>query len=138
MLSHFSHVRLFVTPWTVAHQAPLSMDSPGKDTGVGCHFLLEGIFLTQGSNLHLFCLLHWEAGSLPLVPLGSLKRVAVWSRYQESEDKDPPFEMCQLTCKLQALGCYLQVFAILNTNQTITVKYILVDSLFYLNRDYVF
>ena len=25
MLSHFSHVRLFVTPWTVAHQAPLSM-----------------------------------------------------------------------------------------------------------------
>ena len=35
MLSHFSHVQLFVTPWTVAHQAPLSMDSPGKNTGVG-------------------------------------------------------------------------------------------------------
>ena len=45
-----SHVQLFVTPCTVAHQAPLSMESPGKDTGVGCHFLLEGIFLTQGSN----------------------------------------------------------------------------------------
>ena len=27
------------TPWSVAHQAPLSMDSPGKDTGMGCHFL---------------------------------------------------------------------------------------------------
>ena len=37
-------------------------DSPGKNTGVGCHFLLQGIFLTQGSNLHL---LHWQAGSLP-------------------------------------------------------------------------
>ena len=35
------------TPWTVARQAPLSMDSPGKNTGVGCHFLLQGIFLTQ-------------------------------------------------------------------------------------------
>ena len=34
-----SRVRLFVTPWTVAHQAHL-WDSPGKGTGVGCHFLL--------------------------------------------------------------------------------------------------
>ena len=35
--------------WTVAHQAPLSMDSPGKNTGVGCHALLQGIFLIPGS-----------------------------------------------------------------------------------------
>ena len=35
MLSHFSHVWLFVTPWTVAYQVPLSMDSPGKNTGSG-------------------------------------------------------------------------------------------------------
>ena len=41
-----SRVWLFVTPWTVAHQAPLSMDSPGKNTGVGCHALLQGILLT--------------------------------------------------------------------------------------------
>ena len=41
-------------------------DSPGKDTGVGCHFLLQGTFLTQGSNPHLLCLLHWQADSLPL------------------------------------------------------------------------
>ena len=33
-------------------------DFPGKNTGVGCHFLLQGTFLTQGSNLHLLCLLH--------------------------------------------------------------------------------
>ena len=31
----FSHVQLFVTPWTVAHQAPLSMGFSGKNTGVG-------------------------------------------------------------------------------------------------------
>ena len=43
-------------------------DSPGKDTGVGCHFLLQGIFLTQGSNPCLLCLLHWQVGSLPLAP----------------------------------------------------------------------
>ena len=43
-----SLVQLFVTPWTVAFQAPLSMGFPGKNIGVGCHFLLQGIFLTQG------------------------------------------------------------------------------------------
>ena len=36
----------------------------GKNTGVACHALLQGIFLTQGSNLCLLCLLHWQAGSL--------------------------------------------------------------------------
>ena len=45
-------------------------DSPGKNTGVGCHALLQGIFLTQGSNPHLLCLLHWQVGSLSLVPPG--------------------------------------------------------------------
>ena len=37
-------------------------DSPGKNTGVGCHFLLQGILLTQGSNPRL---LHWQKNSLP-------------------------------------------------------------------------
>ena len=45
-------------------------DSPGKNTGVGCHALLQGIFPTQGLNPHLLCLLHWQVGSLPLVPPG--------------------------------------------------------------------
>ena len=62
-----SHVQLFVTPWTVACQAPLPRDFPGKDTAVGYHFLLR-VFLTQRSNPHL---LHWQAESLPLSHLGS-------------------------------------------------------------------
>ena len=37
-----SRVQLLATPWTAAHQAPLSMDFPGKSTGVGCHCLLRG------------------------------------------------------------------------------------------------
>ena len=47
-----------------------SWDSPGKNTGVGCHALLQGIFPTQGSNPHLLGLLHWQSGSLPLAPPG--------------------------------------------------------------------
>ena len=45
---------------------------PGKNTRVGYHFLLQGIFLTQGLNLRLLCLLNWQAHSLPLCHLGSL------------------------------------------------------------------
>ena len=44
------------------------MDSLGKDTGVGCQALPQGIFPTQGSNPCLLCLLHWQVGSLPLAP----------------------------------------------------------------------
>ena len=43
-------------------------DFPGKNTGAGCHFLLQGVFLTQGSNP---CLLHWQVDSLPLNHKGS-------------------------------------------------------------------
>ena len=42
----------------------------GMDTGMGCHALLQGIFLTQGLNSRLLYLLHWQVGSLPLVPPG--------------------------------------------------------------------
>ena len=55
VLSHFSRVQLCVTLWTAACQAP-----PSKNIGVGCHALLQGIFLTQGSNPCLLCLLHWQ------------------------------------------------------------------------------
>ena len=59
LVIHFS----WLCPW----------DSPGKNNRVGCHALLQGIFLTQGSNLHLFYLLHWQAGSWPLVPSENYK-----------------------------------------------------------------
>ena len=42
--------------------------SQARNTRMGCHVLLQGIFPTQRSNLHLLCLLHWQAGSLPLAP----------------------------------------------------------------------
>ena len=66
VLSHFSRVQLFGTPWTVACQAPLSWDSPGKNTEVDCHVFLQGIFLIQGLNLHLLGLLHCRQILYPL------------------------------------------------------------------------
>ena len=42
-------------------------DSPGKNTGVGCYALLQGIFWTQGWNPCLLHLLHWLEGYLPLM-----------------------------------------------------------------------
>ena len=47
---HFSCVRLFATPWTVASRLLCPWDFPGKNTGMGCHALLQGIFSTQGLN----------------------------------------------------------------------------------------
>ena len=62
MLNCFNCVRLFATPWTIACQAPLSMGF-SRNTGVGCHFLLQGIFPTQGSNPGL---LHCRQTPYPL------------------------------------------------------------------------
>ena len=46
-----SRAQLFATPWIVACTKLLRpWDFQGKSTGVGCHFLLQGIFPTQGSN----------------------------------------------------------------------------------------
>ena len=54
--------------WTISCQVALPWDSPGKNIGVGCPALLQGIFPTQASNPCLLCLLHWQAGSFPLAP----------------------------------------------------------------------
>ena len=78
-----SWIQLFCDPWTAACQAPLSMGfsrSPGKNTGVGCHFLLQETFLTQGLKP---CLLHWQADSLALSHLGFqayniLNKIMTW------------------------------------------------------------
>ena len=60
---------------------PMDCSPPGSsvhgiflagNTGVGCHFFLQGIFLTQGLNLRTLCLLRWQADSLPLSHLEPL------------------------------------------------------------------
>ena len=67
------HVWLFATPWTVCSPLLCSWDFPGKNPGVSCHFLLHGIFLTQGSNqdlLHCWWILyHWDTQEAPVLIL---------------------------------------------------------------------
>ena len=50
-----SHVRLFATPWTAAHQAPPPWDSPGKNNGVGCHYLLQCMKVKSESEVAQSC-----------------------------------------------------------------------------------
>ena len=51
-------------------------DSPGKNTGVACHFFLQEMFQTQGLNPHLLGLLHWQVGSSPSAPPGKPNNLA--------------------------------------------------------------
>ena len=69
-------------------------DSPGKNTEVGCHGLLQGIFLTQGLNRQLLLLLHRQVGSLPLAPPGNPHKYYIlilkWTKIKlQGMDKEP-------------------------------------------------
>ena len=72
MLSCFSCVLFFVTPGTIACQAPLSMGFSRQELWSGLRALLQVVFPTQGSNPYLYLLsfLHWQGSSLPLAPPG--------------------------------------------------------------------
>ena len=70
VLSHISCVWLFATLWIVALQAPLSMGLSRQENWSGFSCPPSGIFPAQGLNLYLLRILHWQVGSLPLVPPG--------------------------------------------------------------------
>ena len=77
-----------VTPWTAAHQASPSWNSPGKYTGVGCHFLLQRLFPTRGLNLCLLCLLaHIDRWVLTIVLPG---KPVYCTLVGNSAHSDPP------------------------------------------------
>ena len=80
-----SCVQLFSTPRTVAHRLFCPWSSPGKNTRVGCYFLLQGNFLTQGSNPSLP---HWQANSLPLSHQGSTHTYISSVRFSRSVMSD--------------------------------------------------
>ena len=85
LLLVIGRVRLFTIPGTMNARLLCSWNFPGKNTGVGCHFLLQAIFQTQRSNPNLLWLPHWQVDSLPLCHL-------------ESRDKEGPLNKvyCQL------------------------------------------
>ena len=71
-------------------------NSSGKNTEVGYHALPQGIFPTQGLNLHLLCLLHWQAGSLALASPGKPSRVGICC---DQDDKESEGQACQVSGK---------------------------------------
>ena len=91
VLSHFSCVQLYTTLWT-SPGFSVHGYSPGKNTGVGCYSLLQGIFPTQGWNLCLLCLLPWQTGSLPLALPGKPSTYRPSHKYSlKSHSKSQPF-----------------------------------------------
>ena len=90
MLNCFNPVQLFRQPARLL--CPRA--SPGKNTGVGCHALLQGIFPTQGSNLCLLRLLRWQAGSLSLAlpgkPHSDLYAGFIYSKMVSNHCCQPP------------------------------------------------
>ena len=79
--SLFTSVWLFATPWTVACQAPLSMEFSRKEYWSGLPFPSAGDLPDPGIELACFMSkLHWQVGSLPLVPPGKPNLTITWSQ----------------------------------------------------------
>ena len=98
VLSHFIRVLLFATSCPTLYGLLCPWDFPGKNTGVNCHFLLQGIFLTQGLNLRLLGLLHWQASSLPPAPPGKPALnpvISVLIKDRRGEDTEKKRQQCE-------------------------------------------
>ena len=82
LLCRFRRVRLCATPQTAAHQASRPWDSPGKNTGVGCHFLLQCVKVKSESEVaqsYLTLATPWTAAHQAPPPMG-FSRQKYWSR----------------------------------------------------------
>ena len=78
-------------------------DFPGKNSGVGCHFLLQRIFLIQELKLNLIRLLHWQADSL-LVSITRLKHVKLPTvNHRDLQMAIVPSSACILQTKKQSM-----------------------------------
>ena len=102
--SLLSRVWLFVTSWTVACQALLSMGFSRQNTGVGCHALLQGIFPTQGSNPGL---LHCRQILYHLSHQGC-PRILEWGAYLFSSGSSWPRNQSMVSC---IAGGFLTIWA---------------------------
>ena len=89
MLTHSVVSNSFVTPWTIAHQAPLSVGFPRQEYWSGFPFPPPGDLPDPGLNPSLLCLLHWQADSLSLRHQGSLYILGSgkWFRRRKAANK---------------------------------------------------
>ena len=79
MLSCFSHIRFFVTSQTIARQAPLSVGFSRQEYWSELLFSPPGDLPDPGIEPTSLNLLHWQAGSLPLVPPGKPLQRSKWA-----------------------------------------------------------
>ena len=98
MLSDFSCVWLHDHMDCRAPGSSVHGDSPGKNTGVGCHALLQRIFPTQGLNPRYLYLLHWQAGSLQLLPPEKPCNYSTMNKFRKFNIDIPLFNI-QYICK---------------------------------------
>ena len=130
-LSCFSRVWLFAPMDCSPPSSSVHAASPGKNTGMGCHFFLQ-IFLTQGLNQRLLCLQHWQAVSLPLAPpviirsteyINGKATVSMWKAGFVLVCKDGipsihfkfPLKPFQIFRKAQGIGLFLNNYILIHT-----------------------
>ena len=102
LLSRFSRVRLCATPQTAAHQASRPWDSPGKNTGVGFHFLLQCMKVKSESEVAQSCLTlatPWTAAYQAPLSMG-FSRQKYWSRVPLPS---PRYTATTLKCAMNVL-----------------------------------
>ena len=101
VVQSLGRVQLFVTPWMQPTRVLCPWDFPDKNTGVGCHFLLYGIFPTQESNLSPAL----QVDSLPAEPLAMSKLASDMPVYRGLKMKrkwKPVFPNCSHPSRLVA------------------------------------
>ena len=80
-------------------------DFPGKNTGGSCHFLVQGIFLTPGSNLYLLGLLHWQVDSLLLCHQSGRYQTQSWRLLMQLLTTVLGLNKWNIWTKLHLMGC---------------------------------
>ena len=80
-------------------------DFPGKNTGVSCHFLVQGTFLTQGFNLYLLGLLHWQVDSWPLRHQSGRYQTQFWCLLMQLLITVLGLNKWNIWTKLHLMGC---------------------------------
>ena len=118
--SLLSRVWHFATPRTEAYQAPLSVGFPSKNTQVGCHFLLKGIFPAQGSNPHLLCLLNCRYVLYHLSHCGSPFKAIEKLKKKKKVKKKKAYSMFNCLCGSLYLLRF-SIFSWINTSLILKV-----------------
>ena len=115
VVQSLSHIRLLWPHGLELSKLLCPWDFPGKNTGVGCHFLLPGIFLTQGLNP---CLLHcrWTSAlQADVLLLNHQRSPFIWLQSPEQHLKCPseiPFWDCHLHFSLNNVNTNLIIFPV--------------------------